>query len=97
MFNRTIKRILNYFMYIIQMQNCLISTNPINIKISKTKKTVLKNLVKYYDLEMVIKKNRKKIKSEDFTVPHYNEYNNILIINYNCKQLKQICEYFKTI
>ena len=76
------------------MENCLISLNPTNIKL-KTKKFVSKELVKRYDQKIIIKKKkRKKIKSEDFTVPHYNQYNNILTINYNCKQLKQICKHY---
>jgi hypothetical protein len=41
------------------------------------------------------KKRRKKVKDDDFVIPSYNEYNNLLEINYNVQQLKKICKRYK--
>ena len=40
-------------------------------------------------------KARKKIDHDDFKVLNYNDYDNLLKINYNVKQLKEICRNYK--
>ncbi len=58
-----------------------------------TPRTFLKHFV-YENLPQT-KYKKKKITDDEFEVPKYNEYENIININYNCKQLKSICRYYK--
>jgi len=58
------------------------------------KKYQLNRLLSNYPQEIVLEKKRKKIKTEDFVICKYHEYNKIITANYNCKQLKKICEHF---
>ena len=48
-----------------------------------------------YDDLNIVKKKRKKVPNSEFEVPMYNEYENILIYNYNISQLKSICRFYK--
>ena len=63
-----------------------------------TPKSYLKN---FKDRMAIIQKNikptsnKKKIKIEDFKIPTVNEYNNIIMYNYNLKQLREICGFYK--
>jgi len=68
-----------------------------NIKIKKRKltpKTYIKNEL-FKRKTIVLEKKRKKISNEDFEIPEYSEYKNILNINYNVSQLKKICAHYK--
>jgi len=82
------------------MENCLISLKvalPKNKKVGKPPKYQLNRLnrvLKNYRQNIILEKNRKKIKNDDFVVCLRSEYNKILTINYNCKQLKKICEHY---
>ena len=38
-----------------------------------------------------MRKSKRKINDEDFSVPDINEYSSIVDINYNMQQLKRIC------
>lgn len=58
-----------------------------------TPRTFLKHFV-YENLPQT-KYKKKKITDDEFEVPKYYEYENIININYNCKQLKSICRYYK--
>ena len=52
----------------------------------------------YEDLNVklkTIRKRRRKVPNVEFEVPSYNEYENILIYNYNISQLKSICRFYK--
>ena len=60
---------------------------------SMTPRTFLKHFV-YQDLPQT-KYKKKKISENDFEVPKSSEYDKIIKINYNCKQLKSICRYYK--
>jgi len=74
-----------------------------NINIIKSKKcndetesAVKNNILEYYfNLPIKSKKAFIKLVSEDFSVPDYKEYNNILTINYSVSQLKLIAKYHK--
>ena len=48
-----------------------------------------------YDDLKLNKKKRSKVSSTEFEVPSYEEYENILIYNYNISQLKSICRFYK--
>ena len=50
---------------------------------------------KIYEKTKFKKKNQKKIKQEDFEIPSYGDYSKFETINYNVKQLKQICKHYK--
>ena len=58
-----------------------------------TPRTFLKHFV-YENLPATSYK-KKKISEDEFEIPKYNEYLDIIMINYNCKQLKSICRYYK--
>lgn len=54
------------------------------------------NIYKYYlNKTIPFKKNKEKINNNNFVIPRYKDYNNILIINYNLTQLKNIIKYYK--
>lgn len=63
------------------------------IKKNISPKTYLKS--KIYEKTKFKKKNQKKIKQEDFEIPSYGDYSKFETINYNVKQLKQICKHYK--
>jgi hypothetical protein len=55
-----------------------------------------KTYLKKYIYETVIKcKKRKKIPTEEFDIPDYTEYDKLNKLNYNVKQLKSICRFYK--
>ena len=54
------------------------------------------NVLEYYfNLPIKNKKAFIKITDQDFTIPSYKEYNNLLTINYSVSQLKLIAKYHK--
>jgi len=59
-----------------------------------TPKTYLHKYI-YDDIKQLVKKKRKKIKTCDFKVIEPKNYSNILTINYNVNQLKQMCKKYK--
>jgi hypothetical protein len=79
------------------------SADTMNINIIKSKKcndetesAVKNNILEYYfNLPIKSKKAFIKLVSEDFSVPDYIEYNNLLTINYSVSQLKLIAKYHK--
>lgn len=79
------------------------STDTMNINIIKSKKgndetesAVKNNILEYYfNLPIKSKKAFIKLVSEDFSVPDYKVYNNLLTINYSVSQLKLIAKYHK--
>ena len=71
-------------------------TNGVNKKITRiSPKTFLKKNVYEETNDLVKKKNKKKIKNEDFEIPDYSEYTKIVHINYNMSQLKSISRRYK--
>jgi hypothetical protein len=77
-----------------------INVDIINDNIKKKKKnneeSLDNNVVEYYlNLPIKSKKTFIKIVSEDFNIPNYKEYNNLLTINYSVTQLKLIAKYYK--
>jgi hypothetical protein len=67
-----------------------------NTKISRiSPKTFLKDNVYEDTNDLVKKKNKKKIKSQDFEIPDYCEYKKIVQVNYNISQLKTISRRYK--
>lgn len=64
-----------------------------NIRISnKNKKTDLNFFENYLNREIPSKKSQEKILGEDFFIPNYNNYNDILRYSYNVSQLRLICK-----
>lgn len=61
-----------------------------NYKIRLSKNYIEKNI--YEDISNYKRKIKKKISSEDFIIPNFDEYMNIVNLNYNVKQLKEICK-----
>ena len=41
------------------------------------------------------KKKGRKVKEKDFIIPNTNDYNSLLVNNFNVKQLKAICKHYK--
>ena len=41
-----------------------------------------------------IKKGNKKVPNELFTIPTYEQYNDIIKYNYNVQQLKKMCKHY---
>jgi hypothetical protein len=80
-----------------------LSIDTMNINIIKKKKCnnetelVIKNniLEYYFNLPIKSKKAFIKIVDEDFNVPNYKDYNNLLTTNYSVSQLKLIAKYYK--
>jgi hypothetical protein len=68
--------------------------NNIKIKKNFSPKTYLHKYV-YDDIRPIIKKKRKKVKSCDFKIVEPENYKNIVSINYNVSQLKQMCKRYK--
>jgi hypothetical protein len=80
-----------------------LSIDTMNINIIKKKKcnnetelVVKNNILEYYfNLPIKSKKAFIKIVDEDFNVPNYKDYNNLLTTNYSVSQLKLIAKYYK--
>ena len=72
-----------------------------NIKLSsKNKKLTPKTYIKkklYEPIDKnILKKSKKnKIKMEDFEIPLYSDYQDVVKVNYNVSQLKIICRHYK--
>jgi len=79
------------------------SADTMNINIIKSKKcndetesAVKNNILEYYfNLPIKSKKAFIKLVSEDFSVPDYKAYNDLLTINYSVSQLKLIAKHHK--
>ena len=56
-------------------------------------KTFLKNYI-YDDITENVKKSKKKIKMEEFEIPVYEEFDDLVKKNYNVSQLKSISRKF---
>jgi len=80
-----------------------LNIDTMNINIIKKKKcnnetelVVKNNILEYYfNLPIKNKKTFIKIVDEDFNVPNYKDYNNLLTTNYSVSQLKLIAKYYK--
>lgn len=82
---------------------CEIEENNTVVKPSKKrrKKSVRKISPKsfirnnIFDQNYLIQKKRKKVSEQDFTILKYENYEDLLIYNYNVKQLKSMCRHYK--
>jgi len=54
-------------------------------------KQSLEIILKKYKIPVNSDNKSKKVFNKDFTIPKYNEYNNLMILDYKVPQLKQIC------
>ena len=61
-----------------------------NFKIKRNKEVIEKKI--YDDISIYKKRSKKKISMDDFSIPEYKNYMNIVELNYNVKQLKIICK-----
>lgn len=68
-------------------------TKKNNYKIRDVKIFLEKNV--YEDISKYKRKIKKKIKQEDFEIPKFVEYIKIVDLNYNVKQLKEMCKHYK--
>lgn len=67
-----------------------------NRQINISNENTFTNIINYYlRMDIPTKKSREKISSDNFIIPNINEYYNILTINYNLQQLKQINKHYK--
>ena len=82
----------------------VVTTKKKNIKIKKNSIIIgdkmIKRSPKTFLRECIfesvnLQKRRKKVSMEDFEIPTYKKYDEILNLNYNCSQLKSICRYYK--
>jgi len=73
-----------------------IKKNEKNIKLKVlSPKTFLKNKI-YDDIKNIqVPKKKIKVNVSEFEIPNYDEYNNIIKINFNVRQLKSIARYYK--
>ena len=62
-----------------------------NVKISR--KTIAE--IYYEDISIYKKRSRKKINMDDFIIPRYRDFMKIVELNYNVKQLKEMCKEYK--
>ena len=66
-----------------------------NYTLQMSPRTFLKeDLYKRYTPNSIPKK-RKKISDDDFEIPDFSDYQQLLTINYNVRQLKTICRFYK--
>mgnify|MGYP002008778569 CR=1 FL=1 len=49
----------------------------------------------YKDISGYKKRRKKKIHMDDFIIPTYKDYMTIVHLNYNVKQLKQMCKLYR--
>ena len=69
-----------------------------NIKKKNYKIRDIKNFLKkrvYEDISKYKCKIKKKISDDNFVIPQFKDYKNIVDLNYNVKQLKEICKKYK--
>lgn len=64
-----------------------------NIKINKSWDSITKRI--YDDVKVSKRRGKRKIPMEDFEIPLFKDYENILTLNHNVKQLKMICKSYK--
>ena len=64
-----------------------------NIKINKCYDSFTKRL--YDDISRKKKRGKKKISMDDFEILSFKEYEKIINVNYNVKQLKKMCKAYK--
>jgi hypothetical protein len=78
---------------IINVNKCSQKRTPINERISTS---TCNNILEYYlNLSIKNKKSCGKISDEDFNIPTFENYSNILKYNYNVSQLKCIAKHYK--
>ena len=67
-----------------------------NLKNLKNKKINTNDMKKtvFEDISNYKVKNKRKISTENFTIPTVKEYNNVVFLNYNVKQLKMTCKFY---
>ena len=58
-----------------------------------TPKTFIRKTI--FDKNIVLQKKRKKMKEETFQILNFKDYENILVYNYNVKQLRCMCRFYK--
>ena len=87
----------------------MVSTKRIKLLKSKKNKKIITNTSKQLKLtpktflksdlfkrsSVPLLKKRKKVSDDDFTIPDYHEYNLLTKNNYNVKQLRSVCRYYK--
>jgi hypothetical protein len=81
----------------------LFDTNIKNKKIKTKKKSRASKPLSYksyiktihQDVSGLLKKKRKKISQDDFQILQFSQFNHLIHINYNVKQLKSICKYYR--
>ena len=71
----------------------MFTTKKNNYKIRDIKIFLEKNI--YEDISKYKRRIKNKIKQEDFEIPKFMEYRKIVDLNYNVKQLKEICKHYK--
>jgi len=64
-----------------------------NLKIKKINMKIMKKNI-FEDISNYKVKIKKKISTENFTIPTKKEYNNVVFLNYNVKQLKMTCKFY---
>ena len=64
-----------------------------NLKIKKINTNDMKKTI-FEDISNYKVKIKMKISMENFTIPTTKEYNNIVFLNYNVKQLKKTCKFY---
>lgn len=88
--NINTSKIYNTKIYNTKRKNSLISNGEEKLTINKN------NILEYYfNLPIKSKKAYIKIIDEDFDIPKFRDYNNLLINNYNVTQLKNIAKNYK--
>ena len=70
-----------------------IKKNTIIKKDTRSPRTFLKESI--FEVPPFVKNKKKKIKSEDFEILSYEDYNKIVENNYNVGQLKSMCRFYK--
>ena len=75
----------------------MVTNTTLNIKKTRktrkyTPKSYLKNTI--FETPQILKKKRKKVKEDDFIILKFNEYNELIINNYNVSQLRLMLKYY---
>ena len=62
--------------------------------VAKNMKLKIKSIeeIYYEDIGVYKKRSKKKIHMDDFVIPTYKDYMTIVELNYNVKQLKEMCK-----
>lgn len=74
-----------------------ISIHDINTKKKKKRMKSPKTFIqkKIFDQNIIVEKKRKKVREETFEILKFKDYENILKYNYNVKQLRCMCRFYK--